>query len=140
MNTFDKGSIELPAFHIGSWYRSIRAYSQLDVIREVAITEDEKQYYWSADDKWYQAVNIRKIRPVHPFKYFIQWNDFIFADFDLVLVSSSVVGLKSVYRDLYVRSQGLPNRREIRVELRGCDTAEKLCEFIEKYDMAEKGH
>ncbi|MFZ4508095.1 MAG: hypothetical protein ACOYON_10420 [Fimbriimonas sp.] len=130
--------LKLPAFHVGTWYRSIRTQAELSIVRENSITEEEPQYYWSSDGKWCKAEQIRKIKPVHPWKYLIGWDDSIIASFTLKLLEEQPISTKRIYRDLYTMTEGMPDRPLIRAELKRCDDAQSLCMFLEKFGLGEK--
>ena len=130
--------LELPAFHVGTWYRSVRTLDELSIVRENSITEEEPQYYWSSDGKWYKAEQIYKVKPVHRWKYFLRWDDSIRADFTLKQIERVPVKLRRIQRDLYTMTQGRQDRSTIRAELKRCDDAQSLCSFLEQHNLGEK--
>jgi len=89
---FEMSEIHLPVFRIGN---SIRFDETVDDPRLMCISalpsKDStparlKYYYWDASDRWFQAVNIVKIKPAPLWMRFLIGNKVMIANYQLQLL------------------------------------------------------
>lgn len=136
--------LALPAFRIGNSVRFDESYDELKFITESALPPEISganhidQYIWDASDRWFQIVNIVKIKRAPFWIRFIGPSDLMIARYQLKLLNerpkawkrahSALVGLAEWYSD----ETGI-SKYSARASLHKCDTAVKLVEWMKTH-------
>ncbi len=132
--------IHLPVFRIGGSIRFDETMDDLRLMNVAALpATDEgparlKYYYWDASDRWFEAVNIVKIKPAPLWMRFLIGNKIMIANYQLQLLDERPREWRRAYsdmRDLLEFSQG--NANEARASLHKCDTSLKLVMWLKTY-------
>ena len=93
--------LTLPALHVETTERVVRTPDQLVFMRQNAINKHQvPQYYWDARDRWFIAVDIKRIRKASFWMRFVGPDDLMIADFKLRLLASPPMEWAKLYREL----------------------------------------
>ncbi len=132
--------IHLPVFRIGN---SIRFDETLDDLRLMSVDAQPakdgsparlKYYYWDASDRWFEAVNIVRIKPAPLWMRLLIGNKVIIANYQLQLLDERPREWRRAYsdmRNLLAFSEG--NANEARASLHKCDTSLKLVMWLKTH-------
>lgn len=135
-------ALPLPAMHFGLSTRAIDKLDDLKSLREHALADRPPeyptvpQYFWGADDRWFQAVNIRKVRRAPFFKRFTGPDDLMIAEYQLRELPQTPIDLAAYVRE-QSRSLGMEisdkeKLKTVRKELRECKTSRDFYDWMKR--------
>ncbi len=137
---FEISEIYLPVFRIGNSIRFDETLDDLRLMSDAALPAKDgspahlKYYYWDASDRWFQAVNIVKIKRPSLWLRFMGGNDLMIANYQLQLLDERPLEWRradTTMRDLLAFSPG--NANEGRASLHKCDTSLKLVMWLKTH-------
>ena len=137
---FEISDVHLPVFRIGN---SIRFDETLDDLRLMCITalpsKDGtparfKYYYWDASDRWFQAVNIVKVKSSPFWMRLLIGNQIMIANYQLQLLDERPREWRRAYSHMRALVEYPPDQaNEARASLHKCDTSFKLVTWLKTY-------
>ena len=132
--------IHLPVFRIGNSIRFDETLDELRLVRESALSTKDgvigrpKYYYWDASNRWFQAVNIVKIKRAPFWLRFTGGSNLIFATYQLQLLDERPAEWRRAYKAMMSLVEYPPDKTtEARTSLRKCDTSLKLVTWLKTY-------
>ncbi len=140
----DPEQLVLPVFRIGNSVRFDESYDELKFIREIALSRDMsganriEHYIWDASDRWFQIVNIVKIKRAPIWIRFIGPSDLMIAKYQLKSLNARPKAWKRAYSDLsglaewYADETGI-SKYSARASLHKCDSSPKLVEWMKTH-------
>lgn len=132
--------LALPVFRIGTGVRFDETLDQLKFICEDALPtkdgkiEPMKYFFWDASNRWFMAVNIKKIKRAPLLRRFFGPSDLMLADYQLQLLDERPREWKRAYSHmLAVIEYPTDKKFKARASLHKCDTSEKLVRWMRTY-------
>lgn|GEM_PF-2923874 len=132
--------LQLPVFRIGN---SVRFDETVDDLRLMCVsalpTKDGEParltyYYWDASDRWFQAVNIAKVKPAPLWMRFLVGNQLMIANYQLQLLDERPREWRRAYKDMGLLAEfHTDNIHEAKASLHKCDTSLKLVTWLKTY-------
>ncbi|CAN1544036.1 hypothetical protein MCEMSE15_01889 [Fimbriimonadaceae bacterium] len=137
----DISEIQLPVFRIGNSVRFDETLEELKFISELALLPEDRRafhikcYFWDASDRWFEAVNIVKVKRAPFWIRFMGPKNLIIASYQLKPLSDRPKEWKRAYSDLvglaewYSSETGI-SKSDSRKSLSKCDTSQKLIDWM----------
>ncbi len=104
-------------------------YMSQEVIREPSVS----QFYWGADDNWYEPVNIETIRRAGLWLRFKSLDDLVVVQFELEKLDERPISARAMFRHLsyFVEKRGAHAARDA---LRNCSSSLEIIQWMEQYE------